>query len=254
MDDLYIICKGFTDPIFMIFILLLISLVLSFINYRKKNSILILGLAILLLYGLSIRPVANYLTYYLEKDYFRTSVPAEKNIDVIVVLGGGVHDVQALNNTFPSESSAARIVHGVEIFNKYGAKYLICAGKGTAKMLEGEVMAQMALALGVPKEKIIVDAKSNNTWEHAVELNKMFVNKNIHVVIVTSGYHMKRAEKEFKKYFNNTIPLPASYSYSSPSDKNMLKYIPQTAALNATAIALREIVGSIWYEMKNIQK
>lgn len=252
MDDLYTICKGFTDPVFIIFTLLIIALIFCFIGSRKKNGIMILGLAILLLYGLSIAPVANYLAYSLEKNYFRTLTPAEKNIDIIVVLGGGASDISALNNTFASESSAARLLHGVEIFNKYGAKYLICAGKGAAKMSEGEVMAQKALALGVPKEKIRIDAKSNNTWEHAIELKKMFTNKNIHIGIVTSGYHMKRSEKELKKYFRNVVPLPASYSYSSPEERNVLKYIPQTAALNATAITLREYVGTWWYEIKSM--
>jgi len=118
-------------------------------------------------------------------------------------------------------------------------------------MPESEVMAKMALALGVPKEKIRIDAKSNNTWEHAVELNKMFANKSIRIGIVTSGYHMKRSEKEFKKYFKNVVPFPASYSYSS-QEKNMLKYIPQTAMLDATATALRELIGSMWYEIKGI--
>jgi uncharacterized SAM-binding protein YcdF (DUF218 family) len=251
MDDLYTICKGFTDPVFLIFILLIAALILCFIGGRKNNGILILGLAILLLYGFSIIPVANYLAYSLEKDYFRAPV-VKKPIDVIVVLAGGVHDINVLNNTFASEASATRLLHGVEIFNKYGAKYFICAGKGVGKRPEGEVMAKKALALGVPKEKIRIDAKSNNTWEHAVELNKMLPNKNIYMGIVTSGYHMKRAEKEFKKYFNNIVPLPASYSYSSPVERNMLKYIPQTAALNATATTLRELIGSIWYAIKGI--
>jgi len=201
---------------------------------------------------LSITPVANYLAYTLEKDYFRVPTPAEKKIDVIVVLSGGANDIHSLNNTFASEASAARMLHGVMIFNKYGAKYFVCTGKGDARMSEGEVMAQMALVLGVPKEKIRIDVKSNNTWEHAMELNKMFANKNIRVGIVTSGYHMKRSEKEFKKYFSNVVPMPASYSYSLPQEKNVLKYIPQTATLNATATALRELIGSIWYEIKGI--
>ncbi|MGV8058372.1 MAG: YdcF family protein [Smithellaceae bacterium] len=252
MEDLYTICKSFTDPVLVIFILFITAFIFCFMGSKKKSGILILGLAILLLYGLSIAPVANYLAYSLEKDYFRTPVPVEKNIEVIVVLGGGAHDISALNNTFASEASAARLVHGVEVFNKYGAKYLICAGKGAAKMSEAEVMAQMALALGVPKEKIRIDDKSNNTWEHAVELNKMFANKKIYIGIVTSGYHMKRSEKEFKKYFSNIVPLSASYSYSSPATRNVLNYIPQTAALNATATALREITGFLWYEIKSI--
>ncbi|PKN76957.1 MAG: hypothetical protein CVU52_02580 [Deltaproteobacteria bacterium HGW-Deltaproteobacteria-10] len=252
MEDLYILCKGFADPVFIIFILLLVALILCFRGSKKKIGILILGLAILLLYGLSIAPVANYLAYCLEKDYLRASISAEKKIDVIVVLGGGVQDINILNSTFPSESTAARLLRGVEIFNRYGAKYFICAGKGAAKIPEAEVMGQMALRLGVPKEKILIDAKSNNTWEHAVELNKMFAAKNIYVGIVTSGYHMKRSEKEFKKYFRNVVTLPASYLYYSFGERNVLKYIPQTAALNATATSLRELIGSIWYQIKDI--
>jgi uncharacterized SAM-binding protein YcdF (DUF218 family) len=252
MEDLYAICKGLTDPVFIILMLLVTALIVCFISSKKKSGILILGLAILLLYGLSIAPVANYLAYSLEKDYFRALTPTEKQLDVIIVLSGGANDIHALNNTIASEVSAARLVHGVEIFNKYGSKYFICAGKGAAKMSEGEVMAKMALALGVPKEKIRIDAKSNNTWEHAVELNKMFANKSIRIGIVTSGYHMKRSEKEFKKYFSNVVPLSASYSYSLSQEKNVLKYIPQTAALNATATLLRERIGSIWYEIKGV--
>ncbi|PKN70904.1 MAG: hypothetical protein CVU54_02675 [Deltaproteobacteria bacterium HGW-Deltaproteobacteria-12] len=250
MEDVYLIFKSFADPVFIIFILLLISLVLCFIGTKKKNGILILVLAIILLYGGSIAPVANYLAYSLEKDYLRAPSPAENKLEVIIVLGGGVIDINTLNSTFPSESSAARLLHGVSILNKYGAKYFICAGKGAGGISEGEVMARMALELGVPKEKIRIDAKSNNTWEHAVELNKMFVNKNTYVGIVTSGYHMKRAEKEFKKYFRNVVPLPASHSYATPVGRNPVQYIPQTAALSATANMLRELIGSIWYDIK----
>ncbi|MEN6489271.1 MAG: YdcF family protein [Smithella sp.] len=253
MDDFYTICKGLTDPVFIIFILLIVALIFCFIGRRKNSNILILvlGLAVLFLYGASISPVANYLAYSLEKDYFRA--PAiKKPLDIIVVLGGGAHDIHALDRTYASETSVARLLHGVEVFNKYGAKYFICAGKGSAKMSEAEVMAQMALALGVPKEKIRIDAKSNNTWEHVVELNKIFTNNDIYIGIVTSGYHMKRSEREFKKYFKNVMPLPASYLYSSATEKNVLKYIPQTTVLNATATSLRERISSIWYEIKGI--
>jgi uncharacterized SAM-binding protein YcdF (DUF218 family) len=251
MESFYLIFKSFADPVFIIFILLIAALILCFIGSKNKNGILILGLAIILLYGASISPVPNYLAHSLEKDYLRA--PAiKKAVDVIVVLGGGVHYIHTLNNTFPSESTAARLLYAIEIYNKYGAKYFICAGKGSGKTSEGEVMAQMALALGVPKEKIRIDAKSNNTWEHALELKKMLANKNLYVGIVTSGYHMKRSEKEFKKYFSNVVPLPASYSYSSSTGGNVLNYIPQTASLNATATTLREFIGSVWYEIKDI--
>lgn len=251
MDAFYDFCKGFVDPVFIVFVLLMAALIICFISSKKKDGVLILGLAVLLLYGGSIVPVANYLAYSLEKEYFQTSYPGKEGVDVIVVLGGGANNIAFLNKTYATEASAARLLHAVEVFHKHGAKYIVCAGKGSARVPEGEIMAHMASTLGVPKEKILIDAKSNNTWEHAVELNKIFTDKNIRVGVVTSAYHMKRSEREFKKYFKNVVPLPASYLYSSPAEKNMRKYIPQTAALQTTATALKEIIGLLWYKIKN---
>ena len=200
------------------FVLLLIAFFVCVTASKKKTGALILLLSIILLYGASINPVANYLCYYLEKDYINNPTAEDKNIDVIVVLGHVVKDITALKNTFPTERTAARVLHAVEVYNKNGAKYFVCSGKGTGKISEAEVMARLAEKLGVPKEKIKIEAKSTNTWQNAAELNKMFANKNISIGLVTSAYHMKRSEREFKKYFNNVVPLPANYFYSSPRE------------------------------------
>jgi uncharacterized SAM-binding protein YcdF (DUF218 family) len=80
----------------------------------------------------------------------------------------------------------------------------------------------------------------------------MFVNKNINIGLVTSAFHMKRSEREFKKYFNNVTPLAADYLYSSPTEDVVIKYIPQTAELYKTSIALREVVGRLWYRLKEL--
>lgn len=252
MEDFYQICKAFTDPVLIIFILLLASFVFCLMSSSKKNGLLIFGLSIVLLYGLSTRPASNFLAYQLEKDYLVRPNQTLKNIDAVVVLGGGVNDVQQLNDIYASEASSARLMHAIEIFNKYGARYFVCAGKGSARISEAEVMAQRAVALGVPKEKIKIDAKSNNTFEHAIEFNKMFKGQNISIGVVTSGYHMKRSEKEFKKYFKNVFPFPASYSHASSTNRKVIQYIPQTEALSGTTGSLREFIGLVWYEIRSI--
>ena len=40
--------------------------------------------------------MANFLCYYLEKDYINNPTTEDKNIDVIVVLGHAVKDINAL--------------------------------------------------------------------------------------------------------------------------------------------------------------
>jgi len=87
---------------------------------------------------------------------------------------------------------------------------------GLGKISNAELMAQTAAELGVPRNKIRIEPKSKNTREHAVEFNKLFTNKDFTIGLVTSACHMKRSEREFRKYFNNVLPLPSDYLYSSP--------------------------------------
>ena len=250
MEEVYTVCKGFLDPIFIVFILLFISFILFWLNCKKKNSALILLLSIVLIYGASIAPVANYLCYYLEKDYINNQTAGDKNIDAIVVLGSGTKDINALKNTFNTGIESLRLLHAVVVYNKTGAKSFVCSGKGSGRASEAEAMARLAEKLGVPKEKIRIEPNSKNTGENAIELNKMFVNKNINIGLVTSAFHMKRSEREFKKYFNNVVPLPAHYLYSSPTGNPVIRYMPQSEELYKTSLAFKEIVIQLWYRLK----
>ena len=250
MEEINTILKGFFDPLFIVFVLLFISFILFLLNCKKKDGALILLLSIVLIYGASIAPVANYLCYYLEKDYINNPITGDRNIDAIVVLGNGTKDINALKNTFNADMGSLRLLHAVVVYNKTGAKYFVCSGKGDGKISEAEVMARLAGKLGVPKEKIRMESNSKNTGENAAEVNKMFVNKNINVGLVTSAFHMKRSEREFKKYFNNVVPLPAHYLYSSPMGNTIIRYMPQSEELNKTSIAFKEIVAQLWYRLK----
>jgi uncharacterized SAM-binding protein YcdF (DUF218 family) len=250
MEEVYTILKGFLDPLFIVFVLLIISLFLFFLNCKKKDGALILLLSIILIYGASISPVANYLCYYLEKDYINNRTSGDKKIDAIIVLGGGTKNINALKNTFNTGIESLRLLHAVVVYNKTGAKYFVCSGKGSGKVSEAEVMAGLAEKLGVPKEKIRVEPNSKNTGENAGELNKMFANKNINIGLVTSAFHMKRSEREFNKYFNKVLPLPAHYLYSSPTGNPVIRYMPQSEELYKTSIAFKEIIAQLWYRLK----
>lgn len=252
MEYIYDVLKSLVDPVFIIFILLLASFLIWLMSTKKKSDTLLLFLAIILLYGFSIFPVSNYLSYQLEKDYInKPSINDKINLDVIVVLSGGSYDINPLNNTFPGETTVVRLVHAVKMYKKYGAQYLVCSGKSESKIPDARLMAQMAEELGVPKDKIRIDDKSGNTYEHALEFNKIFSNKDIKIGLVTSASHMKRSEKQFRKFFNHVTPLPTGYFYASPSGTAAVRYIPQSRWLYNNERILHEYIGELWYSIKS---
>lgn len=112
------------------------------------------------------------------------------------------------------------------------------------------MLARAAGSLGIPQEKIRLEPKSKNTAENAGELNKMFGNRKINIGLVTSAFHMKRSEREFRKYFDNVVPLPAHYLYESPQGNIVIRYIPQSEELSKTSVAFKEIIAQLWYRLK----
>lgn len=249
LTEVFSVLKSFIDPVFIIFVLLLISLIVWLLSVKKKDGVLILFFTLTLFYGLSIQPVSNYLSYQLEKKYIGTRHLEEGQApDIVVALGGGFHDIQVLEASFPGDSTVVRLAHAVRMFKRYQAKYLVCSGTGLSKMSQAEQMAQ---DFGIPKERIRIEAKSKNTSEHARELNKMFADKGIRIGLVTSAYHMQRSEREFKKFFSAVIPLPSNYLYASPAGPAFVRYVPQSRWLFHNTLVFREYAGKIWYRMKD---
>ena len=249
MDAVYTFTKSLIDPA-VIIVVLLAAGTLAALSRKKKGSALFLVPALVLLYGLSISPVANWLCHGLEKDYIRESHAQPGRLDVVVVLGGGVTETAGTGETLLSQSSASRLLRAVEIFRESGAAQLLCAGKGIGRTSEGEVMAAAAGRLGVPREKILVDSLSENTRGHAVEMDRRFADKTIRIGLVTSAYHLKRSETELRSYFPNVSPFPSDYLYSHPKGPAIPAFVPNTGSLFRSAVALHEMTGILWYRVK----
>jgi uncharacterized SAM-binding protein YcdF (DUF218 family) len=253
MEQVYDVFKSFVDPVFIIFLLLFISFLICLMSGKKKGGALFLFFALILLYGASIQPVSNYLSFKMENKYINVRPVEDKgSLDVIVALSGGAYDIKAHNASFSSDSTIVRVAYAVRVFKDYHAKYLVCSGSGHSKIPDAELMARLAQDFGVPQERIRIEVRSKNTYEHAIEFNKMFVDKDMKVGLVTSAFHMQRSEKEFKKYFQNVLPLPSSYLYASPAGTAAVRYIPQSQWLANNTLIFREYAGQIWYGIKDI--
>ena len=249
MVSAYHLLKAALDPVVFLLLLIAVGFFVSLGRRKKRSGQIILPVTFLVLYIVSVSPVSNALCYILEKEYLLQNNADVDYLDIVVVLGGGVSDNKFLTETMPSPFTASRLLYAVQVFRRVEAAYLICAGKGTGRLSEAEVMKISAERLGVPVTSIKIDPNSRNTWEHAEELNKMFQNKDMKIGLVTSAYHMKRSERVFRKYFSHVIPLPSDYLYSSQSF-SIMTFLPASGNLYKFSTALHEMIGVTWYRIK----
>jgi len=148
----------------------------------------------------------------------------------------------------------SRLVSGVGIFRRSGANTLILSGGGPERTVESEaeVMRTVALELGVPEDRILIETKSRNTMEQAVELAGMLCGgTNRRIGLVTSALHMMRSERAFKSKFEHDtiVPLPVNYLYD-PLDFNVNTFIPSAGELVTSTGALHEWIGMVWYSIR----
>ena len=96
----------------------------------------------------------------------------------------------------------ARTDRAIELYKNGWASRIIFSGAAVDKSgpSNARAMKTRALEEGVLAEHILMDEYSNNTTENAKNSSEIFKKNNItNVILVTSGYHQRRASLEFSQ-------------------------------------------------------
>lgn len=139
---------------------------------------------------LLVAAVAVLASFYPEKFLCVDSGPV--TADVIVILGGGLHE---------------RPERAAELFKRRAAPRIIISGVG-----DDWINRQILLQSGVPASAIEVEGHSTTTCENAKFTIKLLRAEKIHsAIVVTSWYHARRGLKTFEHF------APELKFYSRPS-------------------------------------
>ncbi len=120
---------------------------------------------------------------------FRGPTPPSPT-DAVVVLGA-----QVLGPGAPAPAARRRLSHAVAVLEGRGARWLVLTGGvGEAGVSEASVMAGLALGLGVPPGRLVLEEESTSTLEQAVAVARLARQRGWQrVVVVTDRYHLPRA-------------------------------------------------------------
>lgn len=138
--------------------------------------------------------------------YLLTPQSSSANADAIVVLGGGID-----KNGMPSYSSMKRVYIGSNLLLKGRVPLLLLTTGRTnpyTDKSEAAGMQMIAITMGIPESKIILEEKSYNTFTNAVETKKILKKHGIgSIILVTSFEHLYRSYATFIKQGIKVIPF-----------------------------------------------
>jgi len=259
-----LVLKSFATPTTWVLVLLVLGLILtrqgrrraakSGVSARRGRFLLLAGTGLLIAF--SCKPVANFLTYPLESAYQPPPLEALSGLDIVVVLGGGLHPAGYLRQEAQLGRYAyPRFYHGVRIFRESHAGLLAFCGGPPRNGAESEaqIMKGMAVHLGVPEERILAETTSHTTFENATHLAGLLpAGQGRRIGLVTSAVHMRRSHRILTGQFphDTIVPIPVYYTYD-PTGWSQDSLVPSAGNLEQSTMALHEWIGLLWYSLRH---
>ena len=188
----------------------------------------------------------------LERGLIGDSAPILRASDAagataVVVLTGGVATYRSgdAQMTMLTSATAFRTLEARRLYRLLGDPWVVVSGgtpsgRGTP---EAEAVRGELVMLGIPAERILVDAQSRNTREHAIYLPPLLQRHRIEqFVLVTSATEVRRQKAALEAA--GLKPLA-----SVPADESggEARFLPSTAGLASSRAAIMGYMGLLYY-------
>ena len=244
MIFLHKILPLFVMPTFLFLILITIS---AYKGFQK-----IIYFTILIFYVLSTSVFSNFIMKEVEGKYYYPNLKGVTKADAIVVLSGMMRINEFENNNILEWGDIDRFFKAIELyFSKKSNTIIFTGGKSPyniTNISEGDVLKQYAIKFGVKMNDILVTKEVLNTAEESIAVKNLIgIKKSI--ILVTSAFHMKRAKSIFEKKGFEVIPYKVDYKTPPNLSLNFIDFLPSSSGLRRTEIALRELLGRLYYSL-----
>ena len=234
-------------PVPIILLLLCWALLLMVRRKTRWFGYLVIAFVTTLLFVASYAPLSNQLISLFESrvpQYQQGGVP----VDYIAVLGSWHQSVTTQPITSELKPSGViRLTEGIRIYRMNpGSKLIFTGFRGIPEdqVSYPEKLGELAIALGVPAEDIIVLNGPQDTQEEAQLIARKFADSSL--VLVTTALHMPRALTLF--HAAGLEPVPAPTDYVAKPFKSWWVF-PSAETLAHTEYWAHEQLGILWSDV-----
>lgn len=232
-------------PITIIMILTVCGLI------RRRRLPVVLAFTILWLTTTPI--ISKFFISFIERDQLRKPLVDIRSADAVVVLSGMLTAVRSQKGPIYEWSDPDRYFAGLELMQAKKARYLIFTGGlfpwQTQLPSEGYYLAKIAKQAGLAENQIAVSEDVQNTAQEVVAVKKYLAKHRLKdIILVTSAYHMPRAEKLFTKAGIDLQTFPVD-SKLALDDITPMDFLPNAETFASNQFLLRELAGRVYYSL-----
>ena len=156
-------------------------------------------------------------------------VDVPRKADVIAVFAGGVGESGRAGGGYQE-----RVQHAANLYLAGYSSHLVFSSGFVFAFQEAEVMRDLAVALGVPPDAIILERQASSTYENVIYTRDIMIANNWEqLLVVSSPYHMRRAMLTWRKQ------APSFQVVSTPVSESQYYAHERTASLE-------QIRGIVW--------
>lgn len=228
---------------------------------RLARSIIIVLMAALWITGTPL--LSTWMMRSLESAY--PPYDGKKEAKIIVVMGGGTDSREYPRQMVELGGAGDRVLYAARLIKEGKGDFLLFGGAyyGVLERAENSVAAEMAavaMEIGIPQEKIILQEGSLNSYEEAEAdsriLNELGVDE---VILVTSASHMRRSVACFEKQGIKIIPAPVDFGVTDKDWESLGNFsiqkvftwiIPQSSNIRSFETAMKEYLGLLTYKLR----
>lgn len=231
----------------------ILCILFSFLTKREKRKkrLLCLGISILFIFS---NPALINIVMSLHEGQIKPLGSLKGTYDYAIVLGGFSNLNYANDTPYTMNERGNRLMTTLELYNKGIAKKILISG-GSGEVWnksdsEAIVVRRFLINLGLPEEDIVIEPKSKNTYENAKFTKEILdqIQPNSNNILVTSAFHMPRAQRLFAKQGVSFDTYPTDF-IKRPLNRPDHIFIPSAKAMWTWELIIKEWVGMITYKL-----
>jgi uncharacterized SAM-binding protein YcdF (DUF218 family) len=233
------------NPLHLALTLLAVALALRVWKKRPRLRKWLVIVACAWMWIFSLRLVSEPLVWGLERR-FPPSPKLDRDPGAIILLCGITRVPE--RGEYELTDAGDRLVEAVRLAHRYPSAKLVISGAFLdgygADYSEAKTLERLVLEMGVTEDRVIVDDRSKNTHENAIETKRLLAGIDGPYVLVTSAMHMPRAVGCFRKIGVDVTPWPVDYRMKGLGLRGLFPGVEDMAQSND---ALHEYFGYFGY-------